>query len=118
VPVPTVILSEKADKVFLEKFQLVLSQNAIEPDFSVETFAVKMGLGRTQFYNKVKKLTGKTPLEHIREARFQEAARLLVETNMTIDEIREKCGFMHPTYFYNNFKAQFGMSPAMYRKTR
>ena len=124
--VPTVTSSEKAyvtevltevkDKKFLNQFYAILSQHIADENFSVELFAELMHLGRTQFYKKVKALTGETPVQHLHRARLDYAARLLCESRMTVDEVMTRAGFSSPTHFYNSFKKQFGMSPKDYRQ--
>lgn len=115
-PVVTEVLTEVKDKKFLDQFHTVLSQHIADENFSVELFAELMHLGRTQFYKKVKMLTGETPVQHLHRARLDYAARLLSESQMTVDEVMTRAGFNSPTHFYNSFKKQFGMSPNEYRR--
>ena len=112
----TEVLTEVKDKKFLDQFNAILSQHIANENFSVELFAELMHLGRTQFYKKVKMLTGETPVQHLHRARLDFAARLLKESQMTVDEVMARAGFNSPTYFYNSFKKQFGMSPKDYRQ--
>lgn len=86
-----------------------------ETDFGVEEFAACANLKRTQFYTKVKRITGLSPIELLRKAHLEHAARLLKETDLNIDEVRERCGFSNSTTFYNYFKQQYGMTPRQYR---
>lgn len=43
------------------------------------------------------------------------AATLLVETDLSIDEICSLVGFSNKSFFYQNFKKEFGTTPACYR---
>jgi AraC-like DNA-binding protein len=45
------------------------------------------------------------------------AARLLRETNDTIEDIMLQAGFHSDSHFYNAFRRLFGMSPRDYRQT-
>lgn len=112
------LLTELKDKKFLDRFNLLLSSHISDENFSVEQFAEMMGLGRTQFYKKVKALTGETPVTHLHRARISHAAHLLASTKKTVEEVMLSSGFHNPSYFYNSFKKQFGMSPKDYRETR
>lgn len=116
--IPRIVLTEKKDKQFLFQFQTILSHHIADENFSVEQFAELMHLGRTQFYKRVKALTGQSPTVHVHRARLDYAASLLLKTRKTIEEIMTLSGFHSATHFYNSFKAQFGMSPADYRKTK
>lgn len=111
------LLTDLKDKKFLDKFQLLLNSHISEENFSVEQFAEMMGLGRTQFYKKVKALTGETPVTHLHRARINHAANLLTSTHKTVEEVMYSSGFRNPSHFYNSFRKQFGMSPKDYRET-
>lgn len=111
------VLTNVRDKKFLDQFQAHIAQHIADENFSVEQCAALMGLGRTQFYKRVKALTGETPVWHLHCSRLEYAAKLLRETTATIEEIMLRSGFHSPTYFYNSFKKHFGMSPKEYRAT-
>lgn len=109
------LLTDVKDRKFLDHLQVVLEAHVSDPDFSVEQWASLMNLGRTQFYKKVKTLTGETPVQHLHRARLEYAARLLNETTATIEDIMLRAGFHSPTHFYQAFKKHFGQSPRDYR---
>ena len=111
----TEILTDVRDKKFLDRMETTLRTHIGEDNFSVEQWAAIMNLGRTQFYKRVKALTGETPVQHLQNARLEYAACLLKETNATIEEIMLKTGYHNATHFYNSFKKKYGMSPKMYR---
>ena len=112
-----VVLTDKEDERFLFRFQTILSQHIADEDFSVERFAELMHLGRTQFYKRVKALTGQPPAELVRRGRLDYAADLLVRSRKTVEEVMTLAGFHSATYFYNSFRRQFGMSPNDYRRS-
>ena len=111
----TEVLTDVKDKKFLDRMKTTLSAHVGDENFSVEQWADMMDLGRTQFYKRVKDLTGETPVQHLHRARLEYAARLLQETNATIEEIMLRAGYHNATHFYNSFKKKFGMSPKAYR---
>ena len=109
------VLTDVKDKKFLDRMNTTLSAHVGDENFSVEEWASLMNLGRTQFYKKVKELTGQTPVQHLHRARLDYAARLLRETNSTLEEVMLRAGYHNATHFYNSFKKRFGMSPKSYR---
>lgn len=117
IPIQSEILTDVKDKKFLDLFEVILAQHISDENFSVESFAELMGLGRSQFYKRVKTLTGETPIQHLHRARLEYASRLLCDTKMTIEEVMLRSGFHNPTHFYNAFKKYFGMSPKELRAT-
>lgn len=109
------LLTSVSDKRFLDLFHTQMRLHVSDADFSVERMAELMGLGRTQFYKKVKGLTGETPVAILHRARLDYAAHLLSTSGMTVEDIMAKAGFQNATHFYKSFKKQFGMSPKEYR---
>ncbi|NQY32805.1 MAG: helix-turn-helix transcriptional regulator, partial [Coraliomargarita sp.] len=47
---------------------------------------------------------------------IQRARQLLAETNLSMQEIAEACGYTSYTYLGNVFKKETGISPGRYRK--
>lgn len=62
------------------------------------------------------KYTGTSIHKYIINMRIDEAKRLLLNTNIPIQDISEKTGFNNDTYFSNIFKNKLGVSPLKYRK--
>jgi len=73
------------------------------------------------FYNPAyfsrifKECYGKSLTAYIQEKRINEAARLLKETDLSIEKIYEKAGFTDKGQFYKNFKEHMGITPKLYR---
>ena len=101
---------------FKELLDNLLAEHIEDADFTVEAFAACVNLKRTQFYTKVKQVTGISPIELLRKAHMEHAAKLLRDTDMNIDDIRIRCGFSNSTTFYNYFKQHFGQTPRQYRQ--
>lgn len=60
---------------------------------NVDTLASMMGLGRSQFYRKIKALTNYSPVELLRNLRLKQAREMLTTTEKTIGEIAYEVGF-------------------------
>ena len=67
-------------------------------------------------YNKLKGLTGKSPVELIQDYRLEKATYYLKSGQMSVSETSYKVGFSDPGYFSRSFKKHFGISPADYIK--
>lgn len=63
----------------------------------------------------IKQKTGYTFQELLRQKRFEKATSLLVETNLTIEEVVLAVGYENQSYFYRKFKEKYGMTPREYR---
>lgn len=58
--------------------------------------------------------TGTTLIKYIKKLRFDMAKHLLDESNNSIFNVSEICGFSDVTYFSRCFKHEFGISPSEY----
>ena len=72
VEIPGIIVDEQ-DAKLRNLLDTWLSAHIGDENLSVDTFAEKMGYGRTTFYKKVKKLTGKTPNDYVKSRRMEKA---------------------------------------------
>jgi signal transduction histidine kinase/ligand-binding sensor domain-containing protein/DNA-binding response OmpR family regulator len=115
-PGETTYLSQftEKDKAFIDNIHRLIEQNIENAEFSVEDFARSTGLGRTNFYKKIKGMTGYSPSEYLRIIRMKKAVELLSTTELNISEISYKVGISDPFYFSKCFKAHFGTSPSQY----
>lgn len=99
------------DEEFLEKAVSCVNRHLDNSDFSISEFASEMGMSRTNLNDKLKELTGMTPLAFIVNIRMQAAHRLLQENKkVRITEIAYMVGFNDPKYFSICFKKKFGLS--------
>ncbi len=100
---------------FLEKVNLVVDQNLSDSEFTVDRFAQELFVSKTKLYNELKKFTGKSPKEYIREQRLVKAAMLLKETDKPIADISFETGFESRAYFNKCFKERYKATPTSYR---
>ena len=104
------------DRRFLDAFTQALEKRMSDPKLKIEDIGDEVGLSRVQLYRKVKALTGKTPVEILRETRLNKAHRLLLATDKTVAEVAYEVGFATPGYFSACFKKQFGQYPTDLRE--
>ncbi|EDL57463.1 AraC family transcriptional regulator [Gimesia maris] len=81
----------------------------------VEDVANAVSLSRRSLENRFQKTLGKSPAQMIRESKLSRAMNLLMETNLTIQEIAERTGFFHVETFARFFKRETGKPPSLYR---
>ena len=82
----------------------------------VEELASRSFYSTKYFSHIFKKSTGVSLTDYIAKKRIDEGCRLLIETDMTVDEISKNLGWENNTQFYNNFKKFCGITPHAYRK--
>ena len=74
-------------------------------------------VGRNASYisRLIRECTGKSFTQILTDKRMQEAKKLLKETNLKVNEVAERTGYMNVRYFTRIFKAAMNMSPSDYR---
>lgn len=85
--------------------------------YTVEALAKEYGISRTTLKSCFKGIYGASIGEFMKNYRIQAAAALLTETNRSVLEISEHCGYENQSRFAAAFKCVMGKSPLQYRKT-
>lgn len=68
-------------------------------------------------FSLFKKQTGYSPISYLHRIRMQQAAKLLVESDLTAQEISEQVGFANFGTFHKAFKREYGLAPSKYRES-
>ncbi len=102
------------DNGFLEDFYKKALDNISNEDINLDSLARELGVNRTHFFQKIKQLTGQTPSDLIKEFRLKKAAQLLIEDDMSIEDVCSEVGFKSRTHFSKLFKDKYGYSPRQY----
>ncbi len=110
------IKKDEKDLKFQNLLDMWLMEHLSDIDLTVDAFAESMGYARTNFYKKIKAITGCTPNEYIRMFRLNRAVELLKEGKLTISEISYQIGFSDPNYFSKVFKSFYGVTPSKYKE--
>lgn len=116
---PVKLLTEKKEEsAFMIQLNKVLREDNLfcQEDLNRDAICRLMLTNRTTFSQNLKESTGKTFSEFLREMRLEEAARLLRETDMPIDQIAYEVGLRSTSGFYRNFLLSYGTTPNQYRK--
>lgn len=93
-----------------------LTEHYAENGLTVAEVAEKFSLRVKHFRNLFHSLYNTTPSQYLISLRLQTATKLLTETELTISEISQMCGFCDIYYFSRLFKTRFCCSPMEYRK--
>lgn len=110
--------ASEADKKFLEIVNENIDKNIMNPEFNVDVLCSSVNMCRTNFYHRIKSLTGCAPSEYIRNIRLEHAAKLLEEGSLNVTEVAWMCGFNNVKYFREVFKKHFKVCPSRHGKER
>ncbi|MGM8366366.1 helix-turn-helix domain-containing protein [Virgibacillus sp. W0181] len=89
-------------------------KHAYEP-ISLKELAENIGLSPVQLTRRFHKAFQMTPTNLIKKLRMHRAAKLLLDTNMTLEQISEKCGYDNGFYLSRVFSDFMKISPSEYR---
>ncbi|MCH5221741.1 MAG: substrate-binding domain-containing protein [Muribaculaceae bacterium] len=104
------------DDEFYAQFLEIFRNEIGNADLNVDSLAGRLGLGRSQFYRKIKSLTNYSPVELIRNLRLRHARALLRTTSKTVSEIAYEVGFSNPAYFTKCYRDAYGETPTALRE--
>lgn len=110
------VANSHIDEEFLARMSAIIEKNMTNPDFTVETLAQELCMGRSNFFAKVKGISGMTPNDMIRVIRLKKAAELFASGENCISDVCFRVGFSSPSYFAKCFQIQFGVSPTEFLK--
>lgn len=109
-------LPPTSGELFMIKLHEVLDKHLDNNTLTINDLVDVMGMGRTVFFNRLKSMTGLSPVEYIREQRLKRAAQLLETSRYSITEITYMVGLNDSRYFSRCFKHSYGMTPTEYRQ--
>lgn len=106
------------DQDFVHELVTYISENLLNEDLNVHTFAAQFGMSTPVLYKKIKALTGLTVNNFIKNIRLKKAAELLLSKTYSINEIAFMVGFNDIKYFRTEFQKQYQVLPSHYQKER
>lgn len=108
-------IQENSHQEFMKRFQ-----NLLERDFKTErlpkTYAAELNVTTSYLNSMCKEYIGKSSGELIRDRVILEAKRLLVNFDLTINQISYSLNFNDNSYFVKFFKKYTGFTPEQFRK--
>ena len=109
-------LIHQEDKEFMDSVTAIIKENLAQDTLRPELIADKLGMNTRALYRRFKKISLLTPSDFIKDYRMMHAARLLVTTNLSVQEIIYQVGISNKSYFYREFSAKYGVTPGEYRR--
>ena len=107
---------QSMDERFVEQLQKTIEQHMDDSEFNVEALSEELNMSRAQLFRKTKTLMGVSPVELIRHIRLRKAKQMLLNTDMTIQQVAYSVGFTSPSYFSKCYRELFGSLPTAREK--
>ncbi|WP_242155539.1 two-component regulator propeller domain-containing protein [Aestuariivivens sediminis] len=116
---PSSVTVNSIDEKFLADLMQAIEAGIPDSEFNVSSLESSLGMSHSNFYRKVKSLTGQSGKDILNEMRMSRAKQILMENSeVRIDEVAYTVGFTNPKYFGKSFKEQFGISPTEMKRKK
>ena len=92
----------------------IMEENIAEP-ISVKEISEKVGVNQKTLNRDFMALLSSTLSDCYRNKRLEHSKQLLLETNLTIQEISLSVGYYQTSGFTNSFRDRYGITPSMFR---
>lgn len=102
----------------LFRYYRIMKSIALNYDekISMETIAQEEYIGKNYISQFWKRMLGINFTDYLNSRRTEVAQKLLLTTDLNLQEISLKSGFSDSKYFYKNFKRWYGSTPAEHKK--
>lgn len=94
----------------------LIEARSSEAGFDIRALAMTVGVSPEHISRTLKKHTGETFRQILRECRVRRACHLLETTQLTMKEIAYQAGFSSPSHFDRAFRKVAGHAPTQYRR--
>lgn len=91
-------------------------ENHYASPISLDTMAKEAGMNPKYFCRFFRSITHQTPLDYVNYYRIEQAAQMLLSTDLSVTDIGMECGFNDSSYFVKVFRKYRGLTPNQYRK--
>ncbi|OUS76391.1 hypothetical protein B1748_11945 [Paenibacillus sp. MY03] len=102
-----------------QRFETVLDKIDMHygSELSIEQFAKEMNMSVGHFSRSFKEAVGEKYMDYLLRRRLDEAKRLLLGTDLKIDDIALRVGYLSRNSFIKAFRKNEGVTPGKYRES-
>ena len=90
-------------------------QNLFRSDIALGDVAAAIGISPIRLSRLLHARTGLGFREYLNRLRLDYATRLLLTSEISVEEVARQCGYNYASYFIRIFEKQYGLSPTRYR---
>ena len=110
---PSAVTVSSLDEKFLSQLMNAMENGISDPDFTVNSLESTMGMSHSNFYRKIKNLTGQSGKDILLSMRMKRAKQVLTDNQgIRISEVAYLVGYTNPKYFSQSFKEFYGVLPS------
>ena len=117
VPTKEEMETENTDQIFMDKVNKILEKNLSTDKYTIDKLSIDIGMSRTDFYSRIREITGNPPENYIYSFKMDRALKLLASQQYTVSEIAGMLGYCDAKYFGKKFKDFYHVCPTDYIKS-
>lgn len=87
-----------------------------QENFKILELAMECHMSETHFRRVFQEKMNMTPVEYVNFVRVKKACELIDKTDISMEEVAERVGFVTPSTFNRNFRRIIGTSPYQWKK--
>ncbi|MDQ0857819.1 helix-turn-helix domain-containing protein [Bacillus sp. V2I10] len=106
---------ENARADVIEQAIQYIEEHFPNPQLRLEDVANHVDRSPAYFSSLLTKKQGSSFRQILTKTRIKEAQRLLLDTNLSVQDVADKTGFINPNYFSKIFKEKTGKTPRSFR---
>lgn len=99
----------------VRRLQKLFEQDFAE-NYTIEKLAQDQHMSPSHLSHIFKSVTGVSVMEYLKSCRIAAAKKYLAQTELSVGEVVECCGFSDSSNFSRTFKANTGVSPSDFRR--
>ena len=88
----------------------------LDRELTLASLCLHLNTNRTTLAQRIKALTGMSPMQYILTERLNQSRPDLLFTEVSVADIAKKYGFSNENYYIRAFKKHFGTTPLQYRR--
>ena len=100
---------------FMDSIKSIIMKNLTSHELGREFIAEELHLNSDYLSSLFHQKFGQTLTSYILSLRIDRAKEFLQSTDLSVQEISERVGFVNQTYFFRQFKKECGMTPQQFR---
>ncbi len=109
------IINAKARFECVDNALSYIFENASEP-ITLEQISREAMMSQRSFTAAFSEIVGRTCHSYVMATRMCNALNLMKNSDCSLDEISERCGFYDRTHFIRLFKSKFGITPTLWKE--
>jgi len=112
-----IVISTRESKNYQLKNDILsyIQSHYSDNNLTLELLAERFNVTPSYLTRYFKNQTGKSLMQYLDNIRMEQAKKLLLSTELSLDEIISRCGYVDKNNFIQKFKKYYGYPPISYR---